>query len=231
MSKQSRKRRAKQKKLHSLQQHAAVGLQSLPSSTNFQIPEVNLPVGEILADKKKLSSPLKNDVLIKKIKKVSKFGLIVIVIALGLFAFIKYLTRPLPGQEVADLGNVHIASAETPHETYNSKPPTSGSHLDPKADWGIHDTQIVDELQLHNLEDGGVLVQYDCKDQDCSELIGQLQLVVKKYRDKVILAPYKGLDQRIALTAWNRIDTFNDFDEQRITTFINRFRGIDHHKK
>ena len=36
---------------------------------------------------------------------------------------------------------------------------------------------------------------------------------------------------RIALTAWTRLDTFDEFDENRIVRFIDAYRGIDHHKR
>jgi hypothetical protein len=36
---------------------------------------------------------------------------------------------------------------------------------------------------------------------------------------------------RIALTAWTRLERLEDFDEKRITRFIDTYRGIDHHKR
>jgi hypothetical protein len=36
---------------------------------------------------------------------------------------------------------------------------------------------------------------------------------------------------RIALTAWTRLDGFEEFDEKRIVRFIDAYRGIDHHKR
>jgi hypothetical protein len=38
------------------------------------------------------------------------------------------------------------------------------------------------------------------------------------------------MPHRIALTAWTRIDAFEEFDEARVRRFIDRYRGIDHHK-
>jgi hypothetical protein len=37
------------------------------------------------------------------------------------------------------------------------------------------------------------------------------------------------MGHRIALTAWTRIDTFDESDEGRIVRFIDAYRGIDHH--
>lgn len=136
---------------------------------------------------------------------------------------------PPPGQYVESLGNAHIQTAETPHQPYNSDPPTSGPHLGHIAPWGLHTRPIPKELQVHNLEDGGVLVQYrpDCEGQ----VLDSLKSVVTRYRDHVILAPYPGLDRCIALTAWTRIDKLDQFDERRVARFIDAYRGIDHHPR
>jgi hypothetical protein len=139
------------------------------------------------------------------------------------------LTKESPGRSVPTLGNKHLASGETPYVLYNTRPPTSGPHLPSVARWGIHTQLIPDGLQVHNLEDGGVLVQYSCR--DCDALIAKLEAIVSRYSDKVILAPYPKLNTRIALTAWGRIDTFDDVDEQRIVRFIEAYRGIDHHPR
>jgi hypothetical protein len=113
--------------------------------------------------------------------------------------------------------------------TYNTYPPTSGPHLGALAEWGVHDEPVPNELQVHNLEDGGVMVQYDCPD-GCQELVAQLAELIEPYREGVILAPYPGMETRIALTAWERIDRLDEFDEGRIKRFIRAYRGDDHHE-
>jgi hypothetical protein len=135
-----------------------------------------------------------------------------------------------PGQFVASMGNRHIAQAEVGLTRYNSDPPTSGPHLPQVASWGIHQEPIPKELQVHNLEDGGVVLQYNCQaaDASCKTLIDQLSEVSRKY-DRVVLAPYPGMSNKIALTAWTRIDKFDDFDEPRIVRFIESYIHIDHH--
>ncbi len=134
----------------------------------------------------------------------------------------------LPGSPVASLGNDHIQSADQPHAPYNSDPPTSGPHLGYIAPWGIHTAPIPKELQVHNLEDGGVAVQYHCP-QGCRELVRQLTAIVRRYDHQVLVAPYPEMDRTIALTAGGRIDKFDAFDEKRIVCFIEAYRGIDHH--
>ena len=135
----------------------------------------------------------------------------------------------LPGARFEDQGNVHIQLAGEPHAAYNSDPPTSGPHLPYIAPWGIHTAPIARELQVHNLEDGGVMIQYHCA-SPCPDLVAKLTEIVHRYDTQVILAPFPGMRTRIALTAWTRLDAFDELDEARIVRFIRAYRGIDHHK-
>jgi uncharacterized protein DUF3105 len=152
-------------------------------------------------------------------------AVVVIAVVVGYFA---YQASPgQPGEKLADQGNRHIAAEGEPHEAYNSDPPTSGPHLPYIAPWGVHTRSIPPELQVHNLEDGGVLVQYNC---ECPDLAEQLRGIVRQYDRQVILAPYPTMKSKIALTAWTRLETLDDFDAQKITRFIRAYRGIDHHK-
>src|SRR5262245_3874515 len=136
---------------------------------------------------------------------------------------------PAPGDFVPSLGNEHIPTSETPHIAYNSDPPTSGPHLPYIAHWGVHTRPIARELQVHNLEDGGVVMNY--RPQCADQVQAGLRAIVESYPDHVILAPYPGLDQCIALTAWTRIEKMDQFDERRVRRFIEAYRGIDHHPR
>jgi len=147
----------------------------------------------------------------------------------GYLAYGKW-SEGFPGEFVKSLGNRHIPEAEVGLITYNSDPPTSGPHLPNIASWGVSQEPITKELQVHNLEDGGVMVQYNCPatNPECKTLVQKLAGIVRRY-DQVILAPYPGMKEKIALTAWSRIDKFNDFDEKRIVRFIEAYIHIDHH--
>ncbi len=187
---------------------------------------------------------MNKQVLLQKIKKYAVYAVVFLVVFAGGYWLVKEASKPQPGEFMADLGNKHIQNITDEHEQYNSLPPTSGSHVGGKANWGVSNSPIPDELQLHNLEDGGVMVQYNCtpgkpdgesatpsaqETDTCNQLVDQLATIVKKYPDKVAMAPYPKLDSKIALTAWTRIDKFDDFDEERIQKFIKAFKGIDHH--
>ena len=73
-------------------------------------------------------------------------------------------------------------------------------------------------MLVHNLEHGGVGLQYNCP-EGCPEDVAKLAQFAGKVR-KVIVSPYPGMDTRFALTAWNYLDTFDVYDEQRIADFI-----------
>jgi hypothetical protein len=153
---------------------------------------------------------------------------LILAVVLALSGILVYdALNPQPGRAVRDLGNAHIPYPQT--ATYNSSPPNSGPHYTMLAPWGIHTDPIPNELQVHNLEDGGVMVQYNCP-ESCPDLVAQLTDVVERYDRFVILAPYPQMEARIALTAWGRIDTFESFDEVRIVRFIDAYQGLDQHK-
>ena len=167
----------------------------------------------------------------KRARRRTRVGLALAIVAVaatvvGYFAY--RAAADLPGIRFPDQGNRHLASATDPHPPYNSEPPTSGPHLPYVAPWGIHTRAITPQLQVHNLEDGGVLVQYGC---ECPELVERLAGVVRRYDRFVILAPFPTMKSRIALTAWTRLDTLEEFDEARIVRFIEAYRGIDHHRR
>ncbi|OGF53387.1 MAG: hypothetical protein A2Z21_06980, partial [Candidatus Fraserbacteria bacterium RBG_16_55_9] len=130
--------------------------------------------------------------------------------------------KTLPGEAVEDQGRTHIQPGES-HPPYNSKPPTSGWHQGSDAEWGTHPESIPDEIQIHNLEHGGVIVQYVPSADKA--LVDQLASFVERLREqpkycKLLLAPYPGLDKTMALTAWARILKLDAYDENQMAGFI-----------
>jgi len=161
-----------------------------------------------------------------KIATVTSVGTLAVVFIFSLFAgnLGNYGSRPAPdgpGQRIPGQSPVHINPGES-HPAYNSVPATSGWHFDrplAPARWGIHDEALPDEVLVHNLEHGGVGIQYSCP-EGCDELMRQLRDIAGR-SSKVIISPYPGMDTTIALTAWTFLDKFDEFDKQRVTDFIN----------
>ena len=81
-----------------------------------------------------------------------------------------------------------------------------------------------DEEQVSYLVRGGIMVQYNCPDE-CQWLKERLELVVNRYPEGVVMAPYPAMESMIALTSWGWIDTFENFDDPRIDDFIQTHIG------
>ncbi len=83
---------------------------------------------------------------------------------------------------------------------YNSSPPTSGPHHPQAAPFDVYD-EPVDQIRLvHNLEHGGVVIQYG---RDVPR--AQVDELVEWYRDDpngIVIAPLPALGDRISLGAW-----------------------------
>ena len=109
------------------------------------------------------------------------------------------------------------------HPPYNSKPATSGWHHSNWVKWGVYEIEIPDEYLLHNLEHGGVGIHYNCP-QECLGMLDELSRIASKY-DKMVVSPYSDMDSRISLTSWTYKDSFDEFNEDRITAFINAHIG------
>jgi hypothetical protein len=152
-------------------------------------------------------------------------GVAVVVILFG--ALVYWLARPIDEgavQSFANQGGIHIARGQT-HPPYNSLPPTSGWHYaDAVAPWGIASTQIPDEVQVHNLEHGGILIQYDCP-SGCPDMVTKLETIGRTYPSKVVVAPYAGIGHPIAVTAWTKLAYLDQVDEGFIRDFIARYKN------
>jgi hypothetical protein len=136
---------------------------------------------------------------------------------------------PRGGIFVPELGRDHIARGQ-PHPPYNSDPPTSGWHWSDEgapARAGIHTTPVPDEAQVHNLEHGTIVIQYNnLTDAERDRLI---KFISDRYlnsrgplSNKILVAPRPTLNTKYALTAWTWLDKFDTYDEARIADFIEK---------
>jgi hypothetical protein len=129
----------------------------------------------------------------------------------------------LPGQAEPFEGKSHLAYLGAPHEPYRTQPPTSGPHLPWIIATGVYRAPIPEELQVHLLEHGNVLVQYPIDAPDA--LRRQLETVARIRPDKVVVAPYPKLRSAIALTAWQRLELLPGYDRGAIERFVTGLAG------
>src|SRR5262249_43947917 len=132
----------------------------------------------------------------------------------------------LPGRAIPIQPHALVDGPFSPHAPYDGFPPTSGAHLPSLASWGAPQLPLPPQPQVHNLEVGGVIVQYRC-DAPCDSLAGRLGALTEPY-DRVVVAPAPQLEAAIALSAFGRVETLEAFDPERIVRFIEAFQGKDH---
>jgi len=161
-------------------------------------------------------------------------GLVALVIV-AIFAFFILRDFGKPGEAIPIMANRdHITKPTDPHVPYSTDPPTSGPHTNDVPAFKVYtdQSQLPVEMQVHGLEDGGVVVNYK-PDLD-KPTVDKLTSLVQLYentpgKEHVILSPYKGLTNSIVLTSWGRMQRFDAYDEPAIRAFIDAYVNIDHH--
>lgn len=151
-------------------------------------------------------------------------GAVVVAVVIG----VSFQRPATPGEAFANQGNAHIAEGSTSAD-YNSNPPTSGPHWSTIADWKSYDFVVPDQVLLHNLEDGGVILWYALgSGEENQQRIRQLEEVARGF-ERVIIAPRESLGAPFAATAWQRRQLFETLGTAEMRTFIEAYEGIDHH--
>ncbi len=143
--------------------------------------------------------------------------------ALLVVGFIAF--QPLPEElsaveEFAQQGRDHLQEGEAPPE-YNSSPPTSGDHSPTAAQCGIYTSEVPDLLQVHNLEHGAVVVQYQT-DLDPSA-VEALQEYARSKSSHILLAPRADLDDPVVVTSWTRMLRLDAADVATIDLYYEEF--------
>lgn len=109
--------------------------------------------------------------------------------------------------------------------SYNSFPATSGPHHPVPAIWNVYDRPVAEIHLVHNLEHGGVAVQYG---RDVPRVT--VEAIADWYRDDpsgLVVGPLPKLGKRIVLTAWTQLATCTAFSEGEFSDFRDdyRFKG------
>ena len=146
-------------------------------------------------------------------------------------------------------GQKHITTDTLPKGfTYNSYPPTSGTHFQTPLIFGEYQQPVLQTHLVHNLEHGGVGVQYGAEVPDST-----VQKLLAWYRVDprgLVVAPLPAdgqgaaLKDKIALTAWvadrdgdptdpntrvtkqtGTLAICSTFDEEAFNDFLDDYRG------
>lgn len=133
----------------------------------------------------------------------------------------------LPGQH-------SIATPDGTSKLWNTSPPTSGPHNPVPAIWGAYNEPLFAAQVVHNLEHGGVFIQYG---RDVPQTtIDQLQEFYSRHQNGTLLAPLPRLGAKIAIGAWTtdnpsspeigngRLVTCTRFDEAGYSAFFDAYQ-------
>jgi hypothetical protein len=124
--------------------------------------------------------------------------------------------------------NQHIQNVTDPHPTYTSNPPTSGWHYVTPANPGVYTQPLADEITVHNLEHGFVVIHYR-QDLDAAT-VTQLTSLARELQQQnpcVILEPRPTdkLEEQVAVTAWNYLLKLPTYDAASIRAFFRAHVG------
>ncbi|HEX2863832.1 MAG TPA: DUF3105 domain-containing protein [Deinococcales bacterium] len=133
--------------------------------------------------------------------------------------YLAHPSVPQLGQTFASQGQEHITLG-APHAPYNSYPPTSGPHTAEVAPWGVSQQPIAQETLIHNLEHGGIVIQY--RPGLDSYALQSLADLAAKFPSKIVVVPNAQLKSALAVTAWTHLLSLDKFDPD----LVNRFVGL-----
>ena len=152
-------------------------------------------------------------------------ALAVVAVAGDVVGWLSYqnIANPPPGQKAPIARAQHIAEGR--QGAYAGVPLASVDHLGTAAAEGVHSQPTPNERQVHNLEQGQILLQHTCP--DCPELVEQFKDIARRYPRWLLVAPCADprVGARIALTTWGHVDTFDEHDEARIVHCIEAYRN------
>ena len=114
---------------------------------------------------------------------------------------------------------------------YNSFPATSGPHYYQWVLWGIYTEPVRQIQQIHNLEHGGIVIQYGSKVPRAD--VDKITSFYRSDDNAMLVAPFPKLGNKIAVEAWTYLSTCTHFDQKGFTKFRDalRYHGPEHFPK
>lgn len=105
-------------------------------------------------------------------------------------------------QKVASLpsGDHSVLTPDGTSKKWNTDPPTSGPHYQTPAIWGAYTTPLNKAQVVHNLEHGGIFIQYGPDVPQST--VDQLKTFYDDHLNGTLLAPLPQLGSKIALGVW-----------------------------
>lgn len=145
----------------------------------------------------------------------------------------KYTVYPATSQQ-------HVGLTAKVKDKWNSDPPSNGPHFGQPALWGNYADPVEQIRAVHNLEHGGMLIEYGSGVPQTT--IDAISRFYDESPNGMLVFPYPKLGRRIALVAWTadadrleersggyhgegRVARCNAFSEKAFELFRDRFRA------
>lgn len=113
-----------------------------------------------------------------------------------------------------------LATHTTDPVTYEETPPVGGAHDPVWLNCGVYNEPQQNENAVHSLEHGAIWIAYDPAKIDPNRVDAVIALAPDTY---TIIAPYQGLGDAMAISAWGAQLRFTEVDDPAVVTFIDQF--------
>lgn len=127
-----------------------------------------------------------------------------------------------PTRQFAEQEATHVEALPAGYE-YNSDPPTSGVHHPVPVVWGSYAEEVPALPLVHNLEHGGVVVQYGSS--ITSGVRAEIEDWYREDPNGIVVASLPELDEQVIATAWTWRMTCEGFDEEALSQFRDQYRA------
>ena len=108
---------------------------------------------------------------------------------------------------------------------YAQTPPVGGLHNPTWLNCGVYDEPQQNENAVHALEHGAVWITYDPDFIDQDQVDALVALAPPTY---ILISPYPGLGDAMAISAWGAQLRFTDVDDPFVIQFLDQFwRSLD----
>ncbi len=109
---------------------------------------------------------------------------------------------------------------------YSTVPPTSGQHWGAWSDCGFYNHPLPDELLVHNLEHGNIIVSYNLPDDDDVAALRAAVAAIPLAEEFAIVRRYHEIPEgMVAITTWGVLDRMMGVDPERIARFFADYPG------